>query len=65
MHPIAALQSERSVWSRDDEDTVVPTCEELGVDVVPYSPLRRGFLTGRLSKDAVSSGDADVPPAIA
>lgn len=54
-HPIAALQSEWSVWSRDIEDTVVPTCAELGVGVVPYSPLGRGFLTGTLSKEAVSS----------
>ena len=46
VHPIAALQSEWSVFSRDIEDSVVPTARELGVAVVPYSPLGRGLLTG-------------------
>jgi aryl-alcohol dehydrogenase-like predicted oxidoreductase len=46
VHPIAALQSEWSIWSRDIEDEIVPTCRELGVAIVPYSPLGRGFLTG-------------------
>ena len=48
VHPIAAVQSEWSLWSRDVEDSVVPTCRELGVGFVPYSPLGRGFLTGKL-----------------
>jgi len=48
VHPIAAVQSEWSLWSRDVKDSVVPTCRELGVGFVPYSPLGRGFLTGRL-----------------
>ncbi|HEX4339976.1 MAG TPA: aldo/keto reductase [Polyangiaceae bacterium] len=48
IHPISAVQSEWSLWSRDVEDTVVPACRELGVGFVPYSPLGRGFLTGQL-----------------
>jgi aryl-alcohol dehydrogenase-like predicted oxidoreductase len=48
VHPISAVQSEWSLWSRDVEDSVVPTCRELGVGFVPYSPLGRGFLTGAL-----------------
>ena len=47
--PISALQSEWSLWSRDIEDEVVGNCRELGVGVVPYSPLGRGFLTGALA----------------
>jgi aryl-alcohol dehydrogenase-like predicted oxidoreductase len=46
-HPIAALQSEYSLWSRDVEDEILPTLRELGIGFVPYSPLGRGFLTGR------------------
>jgi aryl-alcohol dehydrogenase-like predicted oxidoreductase len=46
VHPIAALQSEYSLWSRDLEATILPTCEDLGIGVVAYSPLGRGFLTG-------------------
>jgi aryl-alcohol dehydrogenase-like predicted oxidoreductase len=45
-HPIAALQTEYSLWSREPEDEIIPTCRELGVGFVPYSPLGRGFLTG-------------------
>jgi aryl-alcohol dehydrogenase-like predicted oxidoreductase len=48
VHPIAAVQSEWSLWSRDVEESVVPACRELGVGFVPYSPLGRGFLTGTL-----------------
>jgi len=47
VHPIAALQTEYSLWSRDPEDEILPTCRELGIGFVPYSPLGRGFLTGR------------------
>ncbi len=47
VHPITALQTEYSLWSRDVEDEVLPTVRELGVGFVPYSPLGRGFLTGR------------------
>jgi len=47
IHPIAALQSEYSLWTRDPESEVLPTCRELGVGFVAYSPLGRGFLTGQ------------------
>jgi aryl-alcohol dehydrogenase-like predicted oxidoreductase len=47
VHPITALQSEYSLWSRDVEDEILPTCRELGIGFVAYSPLGRGFLTGR------------------
>jgi aryl-alcohol dehydrogenase-like predicted oxidoreductase len=47
VHPIAALQTEYSLWSRDPEDEILPTVRALGVGFVPYSPLGRGFLTGR------------------
>jgi aryl-alcohol dehydrogenase-like predicted oxidoreductase len=46
-HPISALQTEYSLWTRDPEDDVLPTCRELGIGFVAYSPLGRGFLTGR------------------
>ena len=49
VHPIAALQSEWSLWSRDIEDEIVPACRELGIGIVPFSPLGRGFLTGRIT----------------
>ena len=47
-HPISALQTEYSVWSRDPEQEILPTLRELGIGFVPYSPLGRGFLTGKL-----------------
>jgi aryl-alcohol dehydrogenase-like predicted oxidoreductase len=47
VHPIAALQTEYSLWSRDPEDGILSTCRELGITFVAYSPLGRGFLTGR------------------
>ncbi len=50
VHPITALQSEYSLWTRDPEDEVLPTCRELGIGFVPYSPLGRGFLTGKITK---------------
>ena len=50
VHPITALQSEYSLWSRDPEDGVLAACRRLGVGFVPYSPLGRGFLTGAISK---------------
>jgi aryl-alcohol dehydrogenase-like predicted oxidoreductase len=46
-HPITALQTEYSLWSRDPEDEILPTCRELGIGFVPYSPIGRGFLSGR------------------
>jgi aryl-alcohol dehydrogenase-like predicted oxidoreductase len=59
VHPIAAVQSEWSIWSRDVEHQVVPAAAELGVGFVPYSPLGRGFLTGtiRSAADLSSPGD--------
>ena len=50
VHPITALQTEYSLWSRDPEDEVLPTCRELGIGFVPYSPLGRGFLTGQIKR---------------
>jgi aryl-alcohol dehydrogenase-like predicted oxidoreductase len=50
VHPIAALQTEYSLWSRDPEDEVLPTARELGIAFVAYSPLGRGFLTGQIKK---------------
>ncbi len=50
IHPITALQSEYSLWTRDPEDEVLATCRELGVGFVAYSPLGRGFLTGQIKK---------------
>src|SRR5687768_13490649 len=59
VHPIAALQSEWSIWSRDIEDEVVPLCRGLGIGIVPFSPLGRGFLTGRItSRDDLAPRDA-------
>jgi aryl-alcohol dehydrogenase-like predicted oxidoreductase len=49
IHPISALQTEYSLWSRDPENGVIQTCRELGIGFVAYSPLGRGFLTGRLA----------------
>ncbi|MNX74142.1 General stress protein 69 [compost metagenome] len=48
IHPITALQTEYSLWSRDVEDEILPVCRELGIGFVPYSPLGRGFLTGQI-----------------
>ena len=49
IHPISALQTEYSLWSRDPEDEILPTLRELGIGFVPYSPLGRGFLTGAIA----------------
>jgi aryl-alcohol dehydrogenase-like predicted oxidoreductase len=50
VHPIAALQNEYSLWSRDPEDGILALCRELGIGLVAYSPLGRGFLTGQIRK---------------
>jgi len=58
VHPISALQTEYSVWSRDPEKEILPTLRELGIGFVPYSPLGRGFLTGTLrSLDDLDESD--------
>ncbi len=57
VHPIAALQTEWSLWSRDLEDEILPVARELGIGIVPYSPLGRGFLTGRFA--SIDDLDAD------
>src|SRR3954447_10491751 len=58
VHPITALQTEYSLWTRDPEAEILPTCRELGIGFVPYAPLGRGFLTGRFtSPDDLEEGD--------
>jgi aryl-alcohol dehydrogenase-like predicted oxidoreductase len=58
VHPIAAVQTEYSLWTRFAEAEVIPTCRELGIGFVPYSPLGRGFLSGRFtSPDELDEGD--------
>src|SRR5205814_1206643 len=58
VHPIAALQTEYSLWTRDVEAEVLPTCRELGIGFVAYSPLGRGFLTGQFnSPEDLPEGD--------
>jgi aryl-alcohol dehydrogenase-like predicted oxidoreductase len=57
VHPIAAVQSEYSLWTRDPETTVLPALRELGVGLVPFSPLGRGFLTGTLDRSSFGAKD--------
>lgn len=58
VHPITALQSEYSLWSRDPEDEILPTVRELGIGFVPYSPLGRGFLSGTITNpDELAAND--------
>ncbi len=58
VHPISALQTEYSLWSRDPEEEILPTVRELGIGFVPYSPLGRGFLTGQFSSpEDLAEGD--------
>lgn len=57
VHPISALQSEYSLWTRDVEKEILPTLRELGIGFVPYSPLGRGFLTGRYKKENDFGGE--------
>ena len=56
-HPVAALQSEYSLWTRDLEREMLPACRRLGIGIVAYSPLGRGFLTGKVSMDNLTVGD--------
>jgi aryl-alcohol dehydrogenase-like predicted oxidoreductase len=57
VHPITAVQSEYSLWTRDPETTVIDAMRELGVGLVPYSPLGRGFLTGTVDPGSLGAGD--------
>ena len=57
VQPVAAVQSEYSLWWRRPEEEVLPTLEELGIGFVPYSPLGKGFLTGKIDENASFSGD--------
>jgi aryl-alcohol dehydrogenase-like predicted oxidoreductase len=58
VHPITAVQTEYSLWTRDPEAEIIPTCRELGIGFVPYSPLGRGFLSGRFnSPEDLDEGD--------
>ena len=57
VHPITALQSEYSLWTRDHEDGALPVCRELGIGFVAYSPLGRGFLTGTIAAPGDLAGD--------
>jgi aryl-alcohol dehydrogenase-like predicted oxidoreductase len=58
VHPITALQSEYSLFTRDLEDEILPVLGELGIGLVPYSPLGRGMLTGAISRDTLEAGDS-------
>ena len=51
VQPVTAVQSEYSIWWRAIEEAVLPTCEELGIGFVPYSPLGRGYLTGKIDEN--------------
>ena len=58
MQPVTALQSEYSLWTRDPEAEILPTLEELGIGLVPFSPLGKGFLTGTITADTeLAAGD--------
>ncbi|MFD3191995.1 aldo/keto reductase [Sedimentitalea sp. HM32M-2] len=63
VHPVTAVQTEYSLWSRGAEEDVLPTCRELGIGFVPYSPLGRGFLTGRF-QDGAAFEDGDFRAAL-
>lgn len=57
IHPLSAVQTEYSLWSRAAEDEVIPTCQELGICFVAYSPLGRAFLTGKLDNNPLADND--------
>jgi aryl-alcohol dehydrogenase-like predicted oxidoreductase len=57
VHPVTAVQSEYSLWTRDPEPQVLPTCAELGIGFVPFSPLGKGFLTGTVTTSEFAEGD--------
>jgi aryl-alcohol dehydrogenase-like predicted oxidoreductase len=66
VQPVAAIQSEYSLWWREPEAEVLPVCEELGIGFVPYSPLGRGFLTGKIDETTIFGGNdnRNQPPAL-
>ncbi len=57
VQPVTALQSEYSLWYRNVEESILPTCEELGIGFVPYSPLGRGYLTGKIDENTQFASD--------
>jgi aryl-alcohol dehydrogenase-like predicted oxidoreductase len=60
VHPVAAVQSEYSLWWKRPEEDVLPAVEELGIGFVPYSPLGRGFLTGKIDENTAFNRDKDI-----
>lgn len=58
VHPITAVQLEWSLWTRDVEDDIIPTCRDLGIGIVPYSPLGRGFFAGKAIVENLHEGDS-------
>lgn len=58
VHPITAVQLEWSLWTRDVEDDIIPTCRDLGIGIVPYSPLGRGFFAGKAIVENLQEGDS-------
>lgn len=58
VHPITAVQLEWSLWTRDVEDDIIPTCRDLGIGIVPYSPLGRGFFAGKAIVENLPEGDS-------
>jgi len=60
VHPVTALQSEYSLWTRDREADVIPVCEELGIGFVPWSPVGMGYLTGKITQDTTYDAETDL-----
>jgi aryl-alcohol dehydrogenase-like predicted oxidoreductase len=60
VHPVTALQSEYSLWTRDREDDVLPVCDELGIGFVPWSPIGMGFLSGKITESATFDSEHDL-----
>jgi aryl-alcohol dehydrogenase-like predicted oxidoreductase len=60
VQPVAVVQSEYSLWTRDREVDVLPTCEELGIGFVPWSPMGQGFLTGKITENTTFDGASDL-----
>jgi aryl-alcohol dehydrogenase-like predicted oxidoreductase len=60
IQPVTAVQSEYSLWTRDPEAEVLPTCEELGIGFVPWSPVGQGFLTGKVNATTTFDGSSDL-----